>query len=939
MTKPFMHTFAQTSLWAMAIAAAAPAYAQTPAQQEEAAPAGTPSEVNDQEIVVTGSQIRGIKAVGTNVVAQTRQDIQATGVTDTRQVIGQLPQSNFFLSLPSPGGGVIGAGTLRVPIASASLRNLPGLGSATGQRTLVLIDGKRIVPAGLEQAGVDLGIIPKGIIERTDIMLDGASAVYGSDAVEGVINIITRKRFKGTEVSGRVGFGDDYWQADASITQGFEWGSGGLTLNYEFSKNSNILNRDRGYTTPLNYIDFLTPQVSGATCDNPNVRVSGASGVFYSHRVDGTGLAAGPNYCAVNAYDTLTPAQELHSGFATFSQDLSDSLKFEMTGFYTHKVQEANTGPFTATSTVTAANPVYRATASLPGTHQVAYNLASVFGYEAGISRTTLTTWQINPELSYNFGDSGWQVRLSGGYGESSVGVFQQRLDAVTLPSLVATGAVNPYNILASTNLAGLRALRKDLNNTADFSYSQARLVADGPLFDLPGGEVRVALGAEWQRTSATRVTMDENFFTVRPAVSASDESKSLFAEVVAPIVGAENAMPGIYRLTFSASGRYDKYDKYDTFNPRFALTYQPAEWLTLRGNWSTSFRAPNVIDKMGQLQSTIRNVGAIQNPTNVDPRYNFSANASTTGTAGFRFLFLQGTDLNLRPETAESWSIGLDIDPPFAPGLRLSATYWNIDFKDAIQPPTSGALITPAFLIPNTPTRLCYAPPAVQGQPNTFSPGQFFGPLCTQAQIDAFIALAPTGPGAYATIDGTTNTVAALVDSRISNLGRIKASGIDVNARYFVDTKFGSIDASFNLAVPVRMEQQFYAGGPVTDELLRGTTPKYTASGTIGANIGEFRIATTIRHRAGYVPTTETPRLAAQQTIPGFTVVDLAMRYNFAGTSWLSDDLSLSLNVNNVFNSHPPYSLTAAGSVTNGATLGRTFILGFNKKFGGPAD
>lgn len=940
MRKSILALCVRTSVLAMAAGASTLACAQdVEAEQED------PSVATD--IVVTGTQIRGIEPVGSSVVSQNREQIEALGVTDTRQVLAQLPQSNFFLDVPQPGGGVIAAGTLRVPIARASLRNIPGLNSSTGQRTLVLIDGKRIVPAGIEQQGVDLGIIPQGIIERTEVILDGASAVYGSDAVEGVINLITRKRFNGTEVSGRYGIADDYWQADAGITQGFAWDTGGITLTYEFAKNSNILNRDRDFTAPLNYIDFNPPQVDDPTCAVANVRRQGTQGVFYSHHVEGTRVVAGPAYCASNEYETLTPAQELHSGFATFSQDITDWLKFEASGFYTHKTATANTGPFIATSTVAPTAYYYGiyntggapTGAGLP--QQVGYNFSSVFGNAAGISRTTLKVWQFNPELIAEAG-GGWQVRLSGGTGRSTVDVFQERLDAVRLGALVngttAAAAVNAYNVGATQNAALLPGLKRQVENVGEFRFAQVRLVADGPLFTLPGGEVRVAVGGEWTNTKAYRLTMDENFFTFRPITRAGDKVSSLFGEVNVPLVGDENASPGLYRLALSGSGRYDKYDGFETFNPKFAITYQPAEWITLRGNWGKSFRAPNAVDKMGMIATTLRNVGAIQNPTNVDPRYNFAANS---GNAGFRFLFLQGTDVNLRPEKATNWSLGLDIEPPFIPGMRLSATYWNIAFKDAIQPPTSGALITPAFLIPNTPTRLCFAPPAVQGQQNQTTPtfpGQATGPLCNAAQLAEFLALSPDGPGAYASVVTSGGVVAAFVDSRISNLGEVNVEGIDASLNYSGDVSFGSMDTSVSLAVPLKVEQSFYAGGPIIDELNRGNIAPFTLTASVGATAGNLRGQVTMRHRAAYKPTNEVVRLASQTKIDSFTVFDLALRYTLPGGSWITDDVDISLNVNNVLDAHPPLSFTAAGGThaNGGSTLGRLFMFGISKKFGG---
>lgn len=954
MAKKFMSILAQSSLGAIAMVAAVPACAQSaPAGEQDAA---TEDPTADQgDIIVTGSQIRGIKPVGSAVITQDREAIEQLGVSDTRQVLAQLPQSNSFLGIPQPGNGVIGAGTLRVPVNRATLRNIPQVNGGSGQPTLVLIDGHRVVPSGLEQQVVDLAIIPQGIIERTEIILDGASAVYGSDAVAGVINIITRKRFNGTEVSARGGGGADYWEAEAGITQGFAWDTGGIVFNYDFSKNSNIFNFERDYTTPLNYTSaaspgFVPPQVDDVSCAIPNVRAGSATGSLYSNRVQGAGFAAPAQYCNGSAYSTLVPSQEMHSGFVTFSQDLSDWLKFEVSGLYSHKVQEANTGPFTATSTISLTNPYYRCDLTItpalgacgidPATatatqitnsrQTVAYDFSPVFGNEAGVSRTTLQTWQINPEFTAKLGGD-WQVRLSAAYGESTLNVHQNRLDAVALGTRVAgttlATAINPYDLTATQNQSLVNSLFRTVDNYSKFEFSQVRIAADGPVFALPGGDVRVAFGAEWMRTAVERQVQDENFFTVGALAKGSATSKSIFGEVVIPVFGPDNAAPGFQSLVLSVSGRYDKYDKFDTFNPKFALTYKPVDWISIRGNWGKSFRAPNAIDSLGAGGQLIRNVGASQNPTNVDPAYNFASN-----TTAFRFLYLTGTAADLQPETSTNWSIGGDISPPFIPGLTLGATYWHINFKNTISTPVSGTLITPTFLDPSPAnlSALCYAPGAAPVA------GQTVSATCTADRIAAFIAQAPSGAGALASII-SPQTIAALVDGRVRNLGGSEISGVDLNVRYQTPTSFGSVDASVNVAIPVTVTSQFFTNSPIVDEQLTGD-PDFLLSATLGANVGKFRGQATLRHRSGYDAETipGNPRLPSQTRIPSFTVVDLGFRYDLGGESWMTKDLSLSLNINNVFNAHPPFDYTQNGGVTNGNTLGRVVLVGFKKRFGG---
>ena len=221
-----------------------------PASQKASEPTNASKEEKSksqvlEEVVVTGSLIRNIAPVGANVIGTSREDIDSSGTTDSNQLLGTLPQSNFFLAFQNPGQGVL-AGVSRVPINTPNLRNLPQ-GATGSPTTLVMLDGHRIVPAGIEQSAVDAGIVPSGILERVETILDGTSAVYGSDAAGGVINYVSRKRFDETKADLQYGFADDYYTKAANITSGTTWDGGGVGFTYSFGMNSPLFAKDRDY--------------------------------------------------------------------------------------------------------------------------------------------------------------------------------------------------------------------------------------------------------------------------------------------------------------------------------------------------------------------------------------------------------------------------------------------------------------------------------------------------------------------------------------------------------------------------------------------------------------------------------------------------------------------------------------------------------------------
>ena len=183
------------------------------------------AEQNAEDIVVTGTAIRGVAPVGSATLNIKREDILASGVRDPGAIIAQLPQgSSLGTTLTTSGGRSQGV-------------NLRGLGN---NATLLLFDGHRTVPQAVTAQISDPNIIPFAAIERVEVVTDGASAVYGSDAVAGVVNYVLRKDFEGLEVSAR--FTDTlYNQKAIDFVTGHNWGSGGIILAFSHEENTAVL--------------------------------------------------------------------------------------------------------------------------------------------------------------------------------------------------------------------------------------------------------------------------------------------------------------------------------------------------------------------------------------------------------------------------------------------------------------------------------------------------------------------------------------------------------------------------------------------------------------------------------------------------------------------------------------------------------------------------
>lgn len=955
-------------LCSSALALLVPSLVHAQASPPTENPAAT-EEPADNTIVVTGTQIRGIKPVGSAVVTQSREDIDSSGKNDLNQILAELPQSQQFNGIAQPGGearggspavGTFSAAIANVPVNRPNLRNIPGVSLGTGAVTLVMIDGHRLVPVGTNQAVVDLGLIPTNIIERNEIMLDGASAIYGSDAVGGTLNIITRKRYDGVRVGGHYGFADDYWQRDFNVVAGKNWGTGGFVFSYEYAANSGLLNRDRPYLLSRNFFSLAGDFTgTGAVCATPTVTVSGGGG---SARIEGAGIVAGaPARCPSNEWNSFVAPQKRHSVFIAGEQQLSDTVKLDVTGLYSIRTNKSWETPAAATGIAqTSASPFYRQLpGGTPGASQtLAFNLGPALGFDSQQTDLRVEFFNVTPQLTVDVGS--WQVRALVDYGQSWSKATSQRPDLTALPANAWTTVLNPYDV-GSSSPAGLALLRGTLRQTTTSNkqqFLQTRLVADGPLFTLPGGEVRAAVGAEWIRHRAEYQLTNAAFVLQPPSVSTTN-AKGVFGEIVVPLVSSQNAMPFIAGLTLSASGRWDDYGQYgSTFNPRLAATFNPVDWITVRGSWAKTFRAPNAIDNLPPTVTCANSLG------NFGCNPGFGTNPAAPGTgapSGYNFsdpaqpitaIFLGGgvgTAPSARPESATNWSVGIDLDPPFVPGLHLSATYWEIDFRNQISRlgASVGGVADTALTIPGNTTRICV--PANLGGTTPPRPATPADATCTAADAAAFLGNATGASALLASIAASGQTIVAFIDQRQNNLGFAKLAGIDASMNYRTETRFGSIDARAAVSIPTRNQTQASPVALIRDSLATGT-PDYRITAALGANIDRFRAQVSWQFSSAYVAATYqcrldpagcTPAQAAaaitrdlnQYEVGQFDTIDLFFRYVFENHRWLKD-LELTLNINNVFDSRPPTELTTTGGVAGGQTVGRLVQFGIAKRF-----
>lgn len=885
------------------------ALAQDAEDGEGQAADATPSD----DIVVTGTLIRGVRPTGSDLISVGSESLKAQGIANSAQILSVVPQFQDFnqLKFPTASGNVV---TSIRPM----LRAIPGGNTFAGSSTLVLADGHRLVGMGINSTTPDVDVIPPSILERLEILPDGGSAAYGSDAVAGVMNFNTRRKMDGISTNARVGLAADYTSFDADITVGTSWTGGSALITYSYQQNDGVFGRDRDYYRQqrADLTGLSTPVIS-LSCSPGNIL---AGGQVYPIPASGGALTPSLSNQCDNTDDTqFFPWQRRHSVFFAGQQELSDNLTFDVTAYYYNRQQRIAGGPIRGSqNNVTASNPFFAPYAAAGASQQVFFVYG---GPEANLDRLSLESWGITPRFTYKLGGD-WRLSVLGNYGWSKTTIHHRNgfgVNGAAFNNALNNGLFNPYNP-GESNADALRIiLNNEVFGRARQELFNARAIADGSLFALPAGNVKLAVGVEYiyetyrsqksngivpgtENTGAAAQFV--NGILIAPAQAAtpifnlSRNNKAVFGELNVPLFGAENGFALMRELNLSASVRYDSYnDVGSTLNPRFGITYKPVDWLTIRSAWGTSFTAPSLAQAPASAPTSVNYGNAAIPPAGL---------GYTNPTVGQQTISISGVGPQ-RPQKAKTWSIGGDIRVPFVDGLSFGITYYRINITDRIgAPPFSNA-----SLYYSSYRNLITINPSAQQIANAVAGAQVTGTPCTNGC-----------------------TIYSILDQRTSNLGDYLTDGIDLSANYRRDTGFGSIDLSANATHLMNgWESQFPGGPKVVNNLSNLSTWKFAISA--GATVGKLRAQATWNHSQGYdltlpVGPVNEPR---QFSVGSFNVVNLFFRYDLDDDSMFRKDMAVTLNVNNVFNQSPPFSLSSPG-FTNGSTLGREFQIGLSKKF-----
>jgi iron complex outermembrane recepter protein len=861
-------------------------------------------EGTDDAIVVTGTLIRGQETVGANQIEIGEQRIEETASVSSNDLLASIPQvTNYFNAVPSAD---LAIAANQIQIARPNLREISP-NSAASSATLILLDGHRIATAGVNQASIDPDLIPLGAIARVDVVTEGGSATYGADAVAGTINFITKRRFDGVELDAQYGFADDYWEWSANGIIGKDWGTGSAYITYGYAKNDALFGRDRDFIRRLDYSS--QPYIPlGRECLDPNLSINYVLGGAFTVASISAGapdfIPGSFNTCDTTDNSSIVPKVERHGALASLSQDLDDRTSVDIRAFYSERTSVSiseltGQARLPATFQVPPGLPPFIPIPPFGNALPVAngaFSFAPALGVDSGRSTIRIREWGANAEFKRDITDS-WELRGLLNWSRSDSEYELIRPNAGRLNAASISGALDPFNIAATNPAVIADVIDNAIAGQAKDDLIQLRAIAEGPLFSLPGGDVRLAAGAEYMHDAfQLRAASDIRTGALAniPYDNYSRNVHSFFGELLIPVVDM---------VEINLAARYDDYSDFgNTFNPKIAVNVRPVDWLTLRGNWGTSFTAPTPLDLLRADANFISAFPfvAFPRPGDMIPGGAFT-------------VAIQGSNPGLQPQEAETWSVGFEADPPFAPGLKLKLNYYNVEFTDILSTPTPGVGIFTEF------------PDNIQTNVGGIPPDQ----------LRAFGTLAPGGTQLVETLIAQGVLVYELVDFRTGNFGILKVQGLDFDVRYRANTGFGGIDFGINGIYQLSRKAQVSPTSDVIDD-LEFDTPKLFLRATAGADIGSFRAQASVNHRGGFdiVPLMTDP---VQDRVGSFTTVDLFFKYDVPGESALLRDLSFTLNVKNVFDEDPPVFFGTGpneNGFANGFTLGRMFVFGVKKAF-----
>ncbi|TAL73175.1 MAG: TonB-dependent receptor [Rhodanobacter sp.] len=905
-------------------------------------------------VTVTGSRIRSVDVeTAQPVVALSREQIAATGLTNVSAVLQRMVSTNTpdLTAQDTLSSGPAVGGTY------TSLRNL---GS---QRTLVLVNGRRW---STDIDGLtDLSTIPTSIIERIEVLKDGASSIYGSDAIGGVVNIITRDHFNG---------------AEANVQYGENQKGDGQQQAYDLTFGSHTDKSDTVFTASYQNTDAMWDRERDLTRTSYGPRhanvgwglgqygrvVDPATGQDYviNHGSTDTGNLANYHlYDPTSTADKYNTQQDmtfraptrLKNLFVQHRYNLTDNISLHAAGNYSERTSSSQLAGYPFQSgvnqyTVISGQNTYN---PFPG-QDVEFFRRTVEVPRISRNNVKMSHFNLGAQGYFTLGSQEWSWDAD--YSYSNASIHQLTTGNLNLlnaqkalgPTSVVDGQIvcasaddrangcTPWNLLAGP-AATTDAVRNYVfgieqasaqNTTRDFTAN-----VSGGVFDLPAGTVNLAVGVEHRRLAGwfTPDQFASSGYSTDLASAPTNgkyTTNEAYAELDVPIL---QGMTGAQELAVNIASRYSHYSNFgSTTNNKYSFRWKPFEDLLVRGTYAEGFRAPTLSDLYGGTGQSFETFldpcdsaygAAASNPT-------VAATCAAAGVpASYRQVdqagklidskaggqtpvpFLSGSNSHLKPETSTTRTLGLVYSPHYVPGLDFTLDYYRITLANTISSVVASDILD-----------YCY----VQNDPA----------FCNRFTRDA------------------SGKITALNES-MANLGSLKTEGYDFGAHYRLpQLPYGQFAVSLETTYLTKYDLQTGPGNPTQtlagwDSGMQGLF-RLRANLGVDWSLGNYSAGWTLRYFSGLRDTcwdATTECNAPHYTNPwigGFGASNKgAVAFNDIRFGYkLPWNASVSVGVNNLFNKKGPFYYNVVGAGTGSAAylpafdIDRYYFLSYNQKF-----
>ncbi len=920
-TKRFLLASARcVSLLGLAVSAPQLTVAQSarpaPAPTSSSSPVDPAAAQMLEQVEVTGSRIRGLLGDATiqPTMILTAEEIERTGATSLADAFRYVPEISSYtegLFVQSPNAFGASSGSPTDNRVTATLRGAPAGG------TLLLINGRRAPKNGQEfssSEGYDLSGIPLAAIERIEVLLDGASAIYGNDAVGGVINVILKRGYRNTEV--KIGyentFDGDSHVFTASLNHGFSKGklSGTITLSNEQSGNMMWTDRDflrtqdrrqwGGTNNPAAQIPRFNGSINlpagnslglpAATLLTIPAGANGTNRTAAQYQANGIGAPAGTDLAIWAAYSS---PYKRRSVAATLEYDLKPWITAftELRGATSRTEQTAAplavssiTVPATAPGNVFGVPVVmrrYLTDLPIAARWSQTTNTSAVLGVRGRLPKD----WRFESSFAYTNTRPEYNDPQGFSINAARLNTALADPDATKRPNLFYDSQTpgnnpNPPGLLLSLG-AGSRQLESAFTTTYNTQ-------ADGPVWKLWAGDLRTAVGAEYREERV-------RFPLAAPGTGTQPRTRyvtGLFTEMRLPILSDKQHLPLVNRLEGSAAFRKDHYQESNSgTKPRYGVLYRPFGWLMFRGSRGEGYKLPSLSQLYAPVTTT---TGTIGGAGLADV---YRGNEAFIGNQ----LLTIGGNPNLVPEQTKTETAGMVFDVPgkWFKGWSISYDFYDYRYLNRIASPT---LADRLLIFPD----LFVRQPRLPGDPPGW-PGPF-GPVLTY-------------------------------DGRSLNISVNRITGWDASTKYFRKTPLGDFMLSYNASKTYRNRNQVRPGAPPALNAVPQALP-LKQSGSLFWKKGAYESGALFSYRDVFRVTT------TQRFTPSAIRWDWRGGIDFSKTKWARADAErwykrwladtrIYVTVFNVFDRNPPMNANGLPDSVIVDARGERFSLSLTRSFG----